>query len=209
MLRGALAVLWLLVGASDGLAFQPDTILFLGDSLTAGLGLDPQQAFPALIQERIDEAGLPFRVVNAGSSGETSAGGLRRVDWYLRGPARVLVLELGANDGLRGTPVESTYANLQAIIDKARQARPDIEIVVAGMMVPPNLGASYSNEFRQMFSTLAASNATELIPFLLDGVGGRPEFNLADGIHPNAAGHRIVAANVWTVLEPVLIGLVR
>ena len=204
-----LALLSLLLAAPDGFASQQSTILFLGDSLTAGLGLDSQEAFPALIQERIDELGWPFRVVNAGSSGETSAGGLRRIDWLLRGPARVLVLELGANDGLRGTPVESTHANLQAIIDKARQARPGIEIVLAGMMVPPNLGVLYSNNFRQMFPTLAASNSTELIPFLLDGVGGRPEYNLADGIHPNAEGHRIVAANVWTVLEPVLSQLIR
>ncbi len=206
---GLAAALAALLCTYDGTALQGDTVLFLGNSLTAGLGLSPQEAFPALIQERVDERGWPFRVVNAGRSGETSAGGLRRVDWLLRDPVRVLVLELGANDGLRGTPVKSTRANLQAIIDKARQTYPNIEIVVAGMMVPPNLGEPYTNEFRQMFPALAAANAVELIPFLLDGVAGRPEYNRADGIHPNAEGHRIVAGNVWAVLEPVLNRLLR
>ncbi len=206
---GLAAALAILLWAYDGTALQENTVLFLGDSLTAGMGLSPQEAFPALIQERVDERGWPFRVVSAGVPGETSAGGLRAVDWLLRSPVRVLVLELGANDGLRGTPVESTRANLQAIIDKARQAHPNIEIVVAGMMVPTNLGQRYGNEFRQMFPALAAANATELIPFLLDGVGGQPEYNRTDGIHPNAEGHRIVADNVWAVLEPVLSRLLR
>ncbi|HJO03827.1 MAG TPA: arylesterase [Acidobacteriota bacterium] len=200
----SIALLGALLWSPGGLASQEATIVFLGDSLTAGFGLEPEEAFPALIQKRIDESGWPYRVVNAGSSGESSAGGLRRVDWLLRGPMRVLVLELGANDGLRGTPVESTRSNLEAIIDKARLAKPGVVIVIAGMMVPPNLGEPYASDFRQLFPAIAAANSTELIPFLLEGGGGRPEYNLADGIHPNAEGHRIVAGNVWAVLEPLL-----
>ncbi len=207
--RVSLALLTALAATGNAAALQESTVVFLGDSLTAGLGLDPQDAFPALVQARIDERGWPYRVVNAGVSGETSAGGLRRVDWLLRGPVRVLVLELGANDGLRGTPVESTRENLQAIIDRARAAHPGIEIIVVGMMVPPNLGEPYSSNFRALFPEIAATNATELVPFLLDGVGGLPEYNLADGIHPNIEGHRIVAANVWDILEPVLSRLSR
>ncbi len=209
VVRTSLAALTMLLATVSATAVQRDTIVFLGDSLTAGLGLDPDTAFPALIQARIDERGWPYRVVNAGVSGETSAGGLRRVDWLLRGPVRVLVLELGANDGLRGTPVESTHENLQAIIDRARAAHPGIEIIIAGMMVPPNLGEPYSSDFGALFPAIAAANATELVPFLLEGVGGRPEYNLADGIHPNIEGHRIVAANVRDVLEPVLSRLPR
>lgn len=180
------------------------TILFLGDSLTAGYGLPPEQAFPSLIGERLRARDLPFEVVSAGVPGETSAGGLRRIDWLLRRPVDILVLELGANDMLRGLPLEMTRANLQAIIDKTRAANAEVEIVIAGMLAPPNLGPEYTAEFRDMFPALADANDAALIPFLLEGVAARPDLNLADGIHPNAAGHRVVAEGVWSVLEPIL-----
>jgi acyl-CoA thioesterase-1 len=179
-------------------------VLFFGDSLTAGYGLDPAVAFPALIQSRIDDAALPFRVVNAGLSGETTSGGLRRIDWVLRQPVSVLVLELGGNDGLRGTDLELTEQNLQAIIDRTLAAHPGADIVLAGMQVPTNLGGEYTTAFRDLYPRLASANEATLIPFLLEGVGGVAELNLPDGIHPNVAGHRRVADNVWPVLEPLL-----
>jgi acyl-CoA thioesterase-1 len=182
----------------------PKTIIFFGNSLTAGYGLDPSQAFPALIQEKIITLGWDFRVINAGLSGETTAGGLRRIDWVLQRPIDVFVLELGANDGLRGLPVEEAQQNLQAIIDRVKQAYPQARIVLAGTQVPPNLGKDYTTRFREVFSELAEKNDAALIPFLLEHVGGVPELNLPDGIHPTPEGHRIVAENVWKVLEPVL-----
>lgn len=216
----ALLLLTLLLGAGCGSDVDPDgaratappeaaapaerTILFLGDSITAGLGIGPEQAFPALIQARIDSLGLDYRVVNAGVSGETSAGGLRRIDWVLRRPADIVVIELGANDGLRGTPVETTRANLQAIIDSVRARQPEADIVLAGMQVPPNLGADYTEAFREIYPGLARENDLALIPFVLEGVGGVRRLNLPDGIHPTAEGHRIVAENVWRVLAPLL-----
>lgn len=181
-------------------------VLFFGTSLTAGLGLDPDEAYPALIQHRIDSAGLGYRVVNGGVSGETSAAGLRRIDWLLQEPVRVLVLELGANDALRGQDVAAARANLQAIIDRTRARYPDVRVVVAGMEAPPNLGGRYTREFRDLFVTLARDNRAALIPFLLEGVGGMPELNQPDGIHPTAEGARVVADNVWRVLAPVLRG---
>lgn len=199
------AVVWCsALAMATPLAAEPGVILFLGDSLTAGLGVDPDLAFPALIQRRIEAAGLQFRAVNAGNSGETSAGGLRRVQWLLRQPVEILVLELGANDGLRGTDLASTRANLQAIIDATRARYPDVEIVLAGMQVPPNLGPEYTRVFRSLYPELAEANDAHLIPFLLAGVAGDPELNQPDGIHPTAEGHAILAANVWSVLEPVL-----
>lgn len=179
-------------------------MLFLGTSLTAGLGLPTEQAFPARIQAKIDSAGLPFRVVNAGVSGETSAGALRRLDWLLRQPFDVLVLETGANDMLRGADLDSTRANIQTIVDRVRDARPGVRIVLVGMLAPPNLGPEYTGRFRDLFPQVAAQNDLPLVPFLLEGVGGVPELNLPDGIHPNAEGQRIVADNVWEVLEPEL-----
>ncbi len=179
-------------------------ILFFGDSITAGYGLDPQQAFPALIQQRLDSAGIAYRVVNAGLSGETSAGGLRRIDWVLKGNADVVVVELGGNDGLRGIPTESTRQNLQEIIDRVRQTQPDASIILAGMQIPPSMGEKYASDFRSIFPELARKNDLPLIPFILEGVGGRPGLNQADGIHPTAKGHKIVAENVWAALEPVL-----
>lgn len=179
-------------------------ILFLGTSLTAGYGLEESEAYPALIQLKIDSAGLPYRVINAGVSGETSAGGLRRIDWLLRQPVAVLVLELGANDGLRGQDVDALRANLQAIIDRTRAAHPDARIVVAGMESPPNMGSAYTSAFRAVFPEVARANDAVLIPFLLDGVAAAPELNQADGIHPTAQGQRVVAENVWRYLETVL-----
>ncbi|HEX7119768.1 MAG TPA: arylesterase [Longimicrobiales bacterium] len=184
-------------------------VLFLGNSLTAGYGLPADQAYPALIQRKIDAAGYRFRVVNAGVSGETSAGGLRRIDWVLRQPVAVLVLALGANDALRGQDLDATRANLQAIIDRTRAVHPGAAIVIAGMQAPPNLGSAYTERFRRMFIELAEANDAALIPFLLEGVAAVPKLNQEDGIHPNAEGQRIVAENVWRTLEPVLRRLAR
>ncbi|MGB8342105.1 MAG: arylesterase [Chthoniobacterales bacterium] len=180
------------------------TILFLGDSLTAGQGVEEGQAFPALIEEKIQAQHLPYEVVNAGLSGDTSAGGLRRIDWLLQRPIDVLVLELGANDGLRGLPVAAMKANLQAIIDKVKAKNPQVKIIIAGMEMPPNLGGDYANDFRAVFADLARTNNATLIPFLLEGVGGHTDLNQRDQIHPTADGHKIVAENVWRVLAPIL-----
>ncbi len=179
-------------------------VVFLGTSLTAGLGVPFDAAYPARIQERIDASGLGFRVVNAGVSGDTSAGGLRRIDWVLRQPVAVLVLELGANDMLRGQDVAAMRANLQQIIDRTRARSPDVRIVIAGMQSAPNLGDAYAGEFAGAFADLARANGAALVPFLLDGVASVAELNQPDGIHPTEEGHRLVADNVWTVLEPVL-----
>lgn len=182
----------------------PKNILFLGDSITAGYGLEPSQSYPALIQEKIDAKKWPFRTVNAGQSGDTSAGGLNRMDWLLRSPIDVLVLELGGNDGLRGIPPETTRQNLKAIIERTRQKYPQSKIVLAGMKLPPNMGADYANKFATIYPDLAKQHNALLIPFILENVGGIRDLNLPDGIHPTAKGHEIVAANVWKILEPVL-----
>lgn len=179
-------------------------VLFVGTSLTAGYGVGDDVAYPAVIQEMIDSAGLPFRVVNAGISGETSAGGLRRIDWSLQQPVDVLVLELGANDGLRGLDPDAMRGNLDGIMTRTRARHPGAAVVIAGMEAPPNLGPAYTAQFRTVFSDLAAKHDAALLPFLLDGVAGEPELNLDDGIHPNADGHRRIAARMWAVLEPVL-----
>ncbi|HUR94040.1 MAG TPA: arylesterase [Gemmatimonadales bacterium] len=181
-------------------------VVFLGTSLTAGLGLDPSQAYPALLQRRIDSAGLAFEAVNAGVSGETSAGALRRIDWLLRQPAAVLVIETGANDGLRGLDVDSLRANIQAIIDAARRQTPPPRIVLVGMRAPPNNGLDYARRFRDVYPALAKKNGVPLVPFLLEGVAGRHGMNQADMIHPTAAGQARVAETVWPVLEGVLLG---
>jgi acyl-CoA thioesterase-1 len=180
------------------------TIVVLGDSLAAGFGLDPTEAFPALLQKRVDDAALNFTVVNAGVSGDTSAGGLRRVDWLLKRRIDVLVLELGGNDGLRGISAGVTRTNLQAIIDRTKQKYPRTEMVIAGMQMPPNMGTEYNTAFARIFPDLARANNTALVPFLLEGVGGKPELNLPDLIHPTAEGQKIVADNVWKVLKPIL-----
>src|SRR5271157_1948860 len=177
------------------------TILVLGDSLSAGYGVDPDQAWPALLQKKIDASGLKFKVLNAGVSGDTSADGLQRVDWLLRRKADVLLLELGGNDGLRGVPVASTRTNLQAILDRVRQKYPAIKLVIAGMKMPPNMGFEYVDAFNKIYPDLATKNHAALIPFLLEGVAGKPDLNLPDGIHPAPDGHKIVAENVWAVLR--------
>lgn len=179
-------------------------ILFFGDSITAGNGVDQDEAFPALIQEKIDSLGWNFEVQNGGLSGETSAGGLRRIDWMLSKPVDVFVLELGGNDGLRGIDVGSTKENLQKIIDKVRKKYPGAQIILAGMQVPPNLGQEYTNSFRQMYTDLAETNNIPLIPFILEGAALNPDLMQDDDIHPNAEGHKVVADNVWEVLKPVL-----
>lgn len=183
---------------------SPKVILFFGDSLTAGYGLSPEEAFPALVEKNCIKNGTPCKTVNAGLSGETSAGGLSRIDWILRQPIDVFVLELGANDGLRGLPLDQTKKNLQAIIDKVKTKYPNVKIVIAGMMVPPNLGPEYTTSFRRIFPELAKKNNATLIPFLLQDVAGHEQLNLDDGIHPNQEGHRIVANNVYQVLSPLL-----
>ena len=180
------------------------SIVFFGNSLTAGYGLSPEQAFPALIQKRIDSLGLPYQVINAGVSGETSSGGKTRIDWILREPVDIFILELGANDGLRGTPLSETKKNLQDIIDKVKGKYPGSKLVFAGMEMPPNMGQAYTTEFRNIYTELATKNKMTLIPFLLEGVGGEPDLNQEDGIHPNEQGSLIVAENVWKQLEKLL-----
>ncbi|MGH8436725.1 MAG: arylesterase [Pseudomonas sp.] len=181
-------------------------ILFVGTSLTAGYGLGAQFAYPALIQAKIDSAGLPYRVINAGISGETSAGGLRRIEWALQQPVSVLVLELGANDGLRGLDTDSLEHNLDQIIRRTRAKYPDSEIVIAGMQAPPNLGADYTHEFRAVYGRLADRHNAVFIPFLLEGVAGNPALNQSDSMHPTAEGQRIMAQTVWPYLKPLLKG---
>lgn len=180
------------------------TIVFFGNSLTAGYGLDPTEAYPALIQNIIDSLKLNYKVVNAGVSGETSAGGNGRIDWILRQPVDVFVLELGGNDGLRGIPLTETKKNLQAIIDKVKTIYPSAKVMLEGMQIPPNMGQQYAREFKNIYPQLAAKNNTLLLPFLLKDVGGDPKLNQQDGIHPTAEGHKIVAQNVWSVLKEAL-----
>jgi acyl-CoA thioesterase-1 len=179
-------------------------ILFYGDSLTAGYGLSTDDAFPAVIEKKLNQKGKPTKVVNAGLSGETSAGGLNRLDWVLKQPVDMFVLELGANDGLRGLPLDQTQKNLQSIIDKVKTKYPKAKIVIAGMLVPPNMGPDYTASFRKIFPDLAKKNNATLIPFLLQDVAGDEKLNIADGIHPNVEGHKIVAQNVLKVIEPLL-----
>lgn len=180
------------------------SIVFFGNSITAGYGLHLSEAFPALIQQKIDSLNLPYKVINAGVSGETSSDGYSRIDWILRQPVDIFVLELGGNDGLRGIPVSETIRNLQSIIDKVKAKYPKAKIVLAGMQIPPNMGKKYTNEFRMMYPDLAKKNNIALIPFLLEGVGGEAKLNLEDGIHPTSEGHRILAENVWTILHGVI-----
>ncbi len=180
------------------------TVLFFGNSLTAGYGLDPAESFPSLIRQRIDSLHLPFKVVNAGVSGETSAGGNGRIDWILKQPVDVFVLELGANDGLRGIPLAETTRDLQSIIDKVKAKYPDARLVLAGMEVPPNMGGDYAKGFHNIFPDLARKNQMHLIPFLLEGVAGNRDLNQGDGIHPTAEGAKIVTNTVWQVLKEEL-----
>ena len=180
------------------------TILVFGNSLTAGLGVEPDEAFPALIGNKIDSLNLPYEVINAGLSGETTAAGKERINWLLKQKVDVFVLELGANDGLRVIPLTETRKNLQSIIDQVKAKYPDAKQIMTGMEVPPNMGSKYASEFRVIFPELAKKNNMALVPFLLDKVGGVPELNQSDGIHPTPEGHKILAENVWAVLKDLL-----
>ena len=177
-------------------------VLAFGDSLTAGYGLPLEESYTVLLQRRLDESGYRYRVVNAGVSGDTTAGGLRRLEWSLEGPVRFVVLALGGNDGLRGQPVVEMKKNLASMIEMARSR--GATVILAGMEAPPNLGPDYTREFRRVYPDLARQYTIPLIPFLLDGIGGHPEKNQADGIHPNAEGEKILVENVWRVLRPLL-----
>lgn len=183
---------------------EPKVILCLGDSLTAGYGLDKSQAYPAILQEKIDHLGWNFQVINAGLSGETTAGGLRRLDWFLKRKIDVLILALGGNDALRGIPLDSTKKNLDEIMTRTQAKYSGVKIVLSGMLIPPNWGTDYPNKFRAIFPEIAKKHKAQLIPFLLEGVGGKAQLNFPDGIHPTAEGHQIVAENVWKVLKPIL-----
>lgn len=187
----------------DGESEEP-LIIFYGTSLTAGMGLEPEEAYPALIQEKLDSLDISGEVINAGLSGETTASGKNRLDWVLKQEADIFVLELGANDGLRGVPLEETRKNLQEIINEVREKNPDTKILLAGMQIPPNMGEEYTGEFRNIFPELAEKNDLVLIPFLLEGVAGNPELNQRDGIHPTAEGQEVLAENVWKVLGPLV-----
>jgi acyl-CoA thioesterase-1 len=190
--------------AEEGVPSSGKSIVFFGNSLTAGMGLEPEQAFPALIQKKLDSLNLEYFVINAGISGETTASGESRIGWLMRDKIDIFILELGANDGLRGIPLSETRENLQSIIDTVKENNPNVKIVLAGMQIPPNMGQEYTSEFRQLFPDLAEKNDAYLIPFLLEDVAGIPELNQADGIHPTIEGQRIVAENVWEVLKPIL-----
>jgi len=200
-----LAALCLLLLPLQGRAEStPTRILFFGDSLTAGYGLDPSLAYPALVQKMIDRLGVDAEVKVGAVSGDTSAGGLRRIDWMLRQPVDVFVLALGANDGLRGVDPAETAANLQKILERVETKYPGATLVVAGMRLPPSLGKEHVAAFEAIYPELAKANAAKLIPDLLKGVGGVVALNLPDRIHPNPQGHEILAGNVWTVLKPIL-----
>lgn len=185
-------------------AVETKNILFFGNSLTAGLGVEPDEAFPAIIENKIDSLKLPYTVINAGLSGETSAAGNSRIAWLLKQKVDVFVLELGANDGLRGIPVTETRKNLQNIIDQVKARYPDAKLVMTGMQVPPNMGGKYASEFQAIFPEIAEKNNMAFVPFLLEKVGGVPELNQGDGIHPTPKGHKILAENVWIILKELL-----
>jgi acyl-CoA thioesterase I len=183
---------------------RPFTILFLGDSLTAGFGLTPDEAYPSLVEETLRAEGHELEVINGGLSGETTAGGLRRLNWVLRRPVDLLVVALGGNDGLRGLEPAETRANLQAIIDTARETQPEARLLLAGMLAPPNMGRTYAEAFAAVFPELAEANEVAFLPFLLEGVAGEPSLNQADGIHPNAPGQRRLALHLLEALRPLL-----
>jgi len=193
-----------LIGFNTLLVFGQKNILMFGDSITAGYGLSEEQAYPALIQDKIDSLGLDHNVINAGLSGETTAGGARRVDWILQQEIDIFLLGLGGNDGLRGIDPDNTKKNLITIIEKVREKDPDIDIILAGMEAPPNLGQQYTSEFRSVFSEVAAEKDVIFMPFLLEDVAGVKEFNQPDGIHPTGEGQQIIANHIWTYIEPLL-----
>lgn len=180
------------------------TILFFGNSLTAGYGIDPEDAFAGLVQERLDSLGKDYKVINGGLSGETTAGGLSRLDWFLEDEPYIFVLELGGNDGLRGIQLSETKSNLIAIIDKVKSKYPSTKIILAGMQIPPNMGQEYTEEFKAIYPSVAQEKNVSLIPFLLEGVAGNPELNLPDGIHPTEAGHQIVFETIWPFIQELI-----
>jgi len=192
------------VPSNAGKAARVPVVLFFGTSLTAGAGLNPDQAFPALIEEKARAEGAPIKAVNAGLSGETTAGALRRIDWVLRTPADLVVIEAGANDALRGLPTAAAKANLEQLIGSVRQRQPQAKIALIQMEAPPNYGVSYTGSFRRIYSEVASKEGLPLLPFLLSGVAGIPRLNQADGVHPNVTGERIVADNVWKALKPIV-----
>lgn len=193
-----------LTGSLQAQDAELQSILFFGDSITAGLGVDKSQAFPALIQNKIDSLGMRYEVINGGLSGETSAGGLRRIDWVLQRKIDIMVLELGGNDGLRGIDLTDTKNNLQQIIDKVKAKYPDAYIILAGMQVPPNLGQDYTSEFQNIYPELAEENNLPLIPMILDKIGGSDELMQSDGLHPTPAGHQVIAEIIWETLGPII-----
>ena len=178
--------------------------MVLGDSIAAGFGVDPDESFPAVLQRKVDEGGYNYRVINAGVSGDTTAGGLSRINWLLKQNIDILLIELGGNDGLRGLNPDNTRSNLVKIIERVRARNPETRVVLAGMQMPPNMGADYTRKFALVFPEVAQQTKATLIPFILEGVGGKLELNQPDRIHPNPEGHRMVAANAWKVLEPLL-----
>jgi acyl-CoA thioesterase-1 len=194
------------IESSSDTTAEQDTqkIIFFGNSLTAGYGIDPADAFPALVQRRLDSLGYSYEVINAGLSGETTASGLNRIEWVLRQKPAVFILELGGNDGLRGIPLEETRKNLNAMISIIADKYPKTEVILAGMMIPPNMGQKYTDEFRLIFPEIASKREVAFIPFLLEGVAGEQDLNLPDMIHPNEKGHVKVAENVWAVLKELI-----
>jgi acyl-CoA thioesterase I len=197
-------LLCVLLACAQALAADEKAVVVLGDSIAAGYGVDPDEAFPAILEQKIKSAGLPYRVVNAGVSGDTTASGARRISWLLRNRIDVLLIELGGNDGLRGITPDETARNLQQIIDKLRDKNPHARVVLAGMQMANNMGDEYNKTYREVFPSIAKKNQAALVPFLLQGVGGKAELNQPDRIHPTPEGHRIVAENIWNVLEGVL-----
>lgn len=190
--------------APAGQSLRKPVVLFFGTSLTAGMGLDPGQAFPALIEKKAEEEGIPIEVINAGFSGETTAGAVRRIDWVLRTPADLVVIESGANDALRGLSTDAARANLEQVIAAVRKKQPRAKIVLVQMEAPPNLGPAYTRSFGTIYSDIAKKENIPLLPFLLEGVAGIPGLNQPDGVHPNVAGERIVADNLWRALKPIV-----
>ena len=183
---------------------ETKTILFYGDSITAGYGIGTDLAFPKLVETKLQNEGYAVEVINGGLSGETTAGGLTRIDWMLNRSYDIFILELGGNDGLRGLPIAETESNLNKIIERVKAKNPATKIIVAGMMVPPNMGPEYSEDFKGVFESVARNNKATLIPFLLEDVGGIEDLNQPDGIHPNAAGHEIIARNIYPVIKKLL-----
>lgn len=205
-MKSLLFIFSLFITCSFSLQAQDSkTILFFGDSITAGLGVDNSQAFPALIQNKIDSLGLNYEVINGGLSGETSAGGLRRIDWILQRDIDIMILELGGNDGLRGIDLNSTKENLQQIINKVKAKNPEAKIILAGMQVPPNLGQDYTRQFKTIYPELAEENNLPLIPTIMDKIGGNEELMQGDGLHPTPEGHKVIAETMWEVLEDIIL----